>query len=62
MRTHRHVREFPEHIIARFEEWDADWCFTCDRWAEDKCGDAECYLCVGRPERPPNLGVFGLIE
>lgn len=34
------------------ERWDCYYCINCDTWSETKCGNKECFYCVGRPKNP----------
>lgn len=34
------------------EEYDAQFCLTCDEWREEPCEDATCSYCSVRPKKP----------
>ena len=38
--------------LSYSEKWDAYFCMHCNVWTEKACFDADCFFCVGRPERP----------
>jgi len=33
-------------------EYDAYYCESCNKWLEDRCDNAECEICIGRPPTP----------
>ena len=34
------------------EEYDAQYCETCNEWLEDTCDDPTCEFCIKRPLTP----------
>lgn len=40
--------------LAYNEEYDSEFCMTCDEWREYSCSDPNCEYCLARPERPSN--------
>lgn len=51
-----HVPHCGDHGAGvRSERYDAYFCQPCDRWLEEKCGDANCWFCPRRPDRPSGV-------
>ena len=44
--------ENPNHMIFYNDRWDSYFCSECLIWVEVTCGDADCRVCGGRPEKP----------
>lgn len=34
------------------ERWDAYYCYACNLWLEQPCGEENCFYCTVRPENP----------
>lgn len=40
------------HQLNYNEEYDSEFCSTCDEWREESCLDPDCEYCLARPEKP----------
>lgn len=40
------------NLLAYNEQYDSQFCATCDEWREAACSDPTCDYCLARPEKP----------